>query len=144
MSEATRVHKNSYRNGNASSMLDYLEELILIQSGENGRLTIPETEQGYEDLTVSDTEVAQLSVPENSISATISIEADATSTEKSRVVRFKENGSDPSANTGIALGDNDLYEISGRWNLESFRIIGIEAGKSHVLRIQYYQSPNNT
>ncbi len=30
-------------------MLDYLEELILIQSGENGRFTIPETEQGYQD-----------------------------------------------------------------------------------------------
>ena len=30
MSEATRVHKNAYRNGNASSMLDYLEELIPI------------------------------------------------------------------------------------------------------------------
>ena len=65
-------------------------------------------------------------------------------TEKSRVIRFKENGSDPSANSGIALGDNDLYEITGRWNLESFRVIGVEAGKSHVLRVQYYQSPNNT
>jgi len=144
MSEATRVHKNAYRNGNASSMLDYLEELILIQSGENGRLTIPETEQGYEDLAVTDMEVAQLTIPENGISATISIEADGSAAEKSRVVRFKENGSDPSANSGIALGDNDLYEITGRWNLESFRVIGVEAGKSHIIRVQYYQSPNNT
>jgi len=144
MSEATRVHKNAYRNGNASSMLDYLEELILIQSGENGRLTIPETEQGYEDLPVSDTEVAQLSIPENAISATISIEADGSAAEKSRVVRFKENGSDPTASSGIALGENDLYEITGRWNLESFRVIGVEAGKSHIIRVQYYQSPNNT
>jgi len=55
MSEAIRVHKNAYRNGNASSMLDYLEELILIQSGENGRFSIPETEQGYQDIAVSDT-----------------------------------------------------------------------------------------
>ena len=62
---------------------------------------------------------------------------------KSRI-RFKENGSDPSANSGIALGDNDLYEITGRWNLEQlFRVIGIEAGKNHVLRVQYYQSPQN-
>ncbi|HAP69921.1 MAG TPA: hypothetical protein DCR04_09395 [Flavobacteriales bacterium] len=144
MSEATRVHKNAYRNGNASSMLDYLEELILIQSGENGRLTIPETEQGYEDLAVTDMEVAQLTIPENGISATISIEADGSAAEKSRVVRFKENGSDPTASSGIALGENDLYEITGRWNLENFRVIGIEAGKSHVLRVQYYQSPNNT
>ena len=143
MSEATRVHKNAYRNGNASSMLDYLEELILIQSGENGRFTIPETEQGYEDLSVTDMEVAQLTIPENAISATISIEADTSVTDKTRVIRFKENGSDPSANSGIALGDNDLYEITGRWNLESFRVIGIEAGKSHVLRVQYYQSPQN-
>ena len=125
-------------------MLDYLEELILIQSGENGRLTIPETQQGYEDLAVTDAEVAQLTVPENAISATISIEADASVTDKSRVIRFKENGSDPSANSGIALGDNDLYEITGRWNLESFRVVGVEAGKIHILRIQYYQSPNNT
>lgn len=143
MSEATRIHRNAYRRGNASSMLDYLEELILIQSGENGRFTISETEQGYEDLSVNDTEVAQLTIPENAISATISIEADASVSDKARVIRFKENGSDPSANSGIALGDNDLYEISGRWNLESFRAIGIEAGKSHVLRVQYYQSPQN-
>ena len=125
-------------------MLDYLEELILIQSGENGRLTIPETEQGYQDLQVNDTEVVQLTIPENAISATISIEADGSATEKSRVVRFKENGSDPSANSGIALGDNDLYEITGLLNLESFRVIGVEVGKSHVIRVQYYQSPNNT
>lgn len=61
-------------------------------------------------------------------------------TDKSRVIRFKENNSDTSANSGVALGDNDLYEITGRWNLESFRVIEIEAGKSHVLRVQYYQS----
>ena len=125
-------------------MLDYLEELILIQSGENGRFSIPETEQGYEDLTVSDAEVAQLTIPENAISATISIEADASVTDKSKVIRFKENGSDPTASSGIAFGDNDLYEITGRWNLESFRVIGVEAGKSHIIRVQYYQSPNNT
>jgi len=87
--------------------------------------------------------VAQSTIPENAISATISIESDASVTDKSRVIRFKENGSNPSANSGIALGDNDLYEITGRWNLESFRVIGIEAGKNHVLRVQYYQSPQN-
>lgn len=45
--------------------------------------------------------------------------------DKSRVIRFKENCSDPTDNSGIALGDNYLYEITGRWNLESFRVIGI-------------------
>ena len=48
MSNKTRIHKNAYRNGNASSMLDYLEELILIQNGENGRFPISEPENGFE------------------------------------------------------------------------------------------------
>ena len=137
------VKKNPYPHNNFARTEDYLEELILWGSGERGRMPIDEASNGYEDLTVTDAEAKSLTVPEDAVSATISIEAAVSVTDKSRVIRFKENGSDPSVNSGIALGDNDLYEITSRWNLESFRVIGIEAGKSHALRVQYYRSPQN-
>lgn len=144
MSNKTRIHKNAYRNGNASSMLDYLEELILIQNGENGRFSISEPENSFEVIEISNNEFKKLNVPENSIAATISIESDVNSSNFYRVIRFKENGAEPSLMSGIALGDNDIYEITGKHNLEQFKIIGIEPEKTHRIQIQYYHSPTFT
>lgn len=132
------VKKNPYPYNNFARTEDYLEELILWGSGERGRMPIDEASNGYEDLTVTDTEAKSLTVPEDAVSAEIHIEADATATKPSRVVRYKQNGTAPTANTGMALGDGDVLEVFGKTNLDVFEVIGIETGKSHTLRIQYY------
>jgi len=40
----------------------------------------------------------------------------------------------------MALADNREYKVVGSGNLANFKIIGIEAGKTHILRVQYYQT----
>lgn len=132
--------QNPYPHGNFAETNDFLEELVLVASGEKGMVAIPETENGYEDLQVNESEVKSLTLPDNAIAAIITIEADSTATNKCMSLRIKENGADPGANSGIAIGDSDIIEVAGRDSLESFRAIGIEAGKTHSLRIQYYKS----
>lgn len=130
---------NPYPHQNFAPTEDYLEELLLWTSGERGRIAIDEASGGYEDLTVDDT-VKSLTVPENAVSASVFFEVDATASSKSRALRYKENGSAPSSTSGQAFGDGDVLEIFGKTSLNKFEIIGIEADKSHVLRIQYYKT----
>lgn len=135
-----REQKTPYPRGNSATILNYLEELILINSKEQGQFPISEDNQGYQDLEVMSTEAVKLSVPETAVSALVIVEADATSTRFNRVIRFKENGELPSAQSGFGLGDNDAYTIIGKQNLDNFNAIGMEADKKHMLRIQYYQT----
>jgi len=39
---------------------------------------------------------------------------------------------------GMPLGDGATFEVRGRSNMENFRIIGCEAGKTHNLYVAYY------
>ena len=134
------VKKNPYPHSNFARTEDYLEELLLWNSGERGRLTIPENENGYEDISVSHSEAKALTVPEKAVSAEIHIEADDTASKPSRVVRYKHNGTTPTSNSGKSLGDSDVIEVFGKANLDAFKVIGIENGKSHFLRVQYYKT----
>lgn len=134
------MKNNPYPHQNFASTEDYLEELILWTSGERGRLPIEEANDGYEDLTVEDSEAKQLTVPDDAVSASIFFEVDASATNKARALRYKENGTAPTANSGQPFGDGDVLELFGKTSLDNFQVIGIEAGKSHVLRVQYYKT----
>jgi|GEM_PF-1068969 len=133
--------KNPYPNGNYSVTEDFLEQLIIILSGETGQVPISESDNGYQDLSVDETEALSLTVPTDAIAATIAIETDEVTVQNlTRLIRFKINGSLPTITSGIALGDNDIYELKGATNLQAFRVIGIETGITSMLRVQYYKS----
>ncbi len=131
---------NPYPNGNFATNLDFLEELILISSAERGKEPIDENDGGYQDIAIDGSSAGALTVPEDAISALIMIEADSSDPNISRVVRFKENGVVPTSNSGFGLGDNDVYTIVGKENLDRFRIVGITQTKEHMLRVQYFKS----
>lgn len=134
------MKNNPYPHQNFASTEDYLEELILWTSGERGRIPIDENNNGYEDLEVDDTEAKALTVPEGAVSASVFFEVDASATNKTRALRYKENGTGPTAASGQAFGDGDVLELFGKTSLDNFKIIGIEAGKTHTLRVQYYKT----
>ncbi len=148
---------NPYPNGNFALMLDFLEELITIVGKEKGLVAISEENKGYQDIIFSRNEVKELDPPENAVSATIMIEKladlqqpDTLDTvievsdtseavaDDSILIRFKENGSDPSNESGFGLGHNDIYELVGATNLRAFRAINIASNVA--LRVQYYKT----
>jgi hypothetical protein len=94
--------------------------------------------RGFEKLSVTNTPAVELTVPQKALAAVIIVEADATSADLKKVVRFREDGNPPTATDGMPLGDMNFYEVRGDASLKAFRIIGIEAGKTHTLSIQYY------
>lgn len=94
---------------------------------------------GYQTLSVGSAAAVSLTVPSTASSCLISVQADATATDQARVVSFLETGATPTATTGVALGNNDTYEVLTSTNLNNFKIIGIEASKTHTLKISYYQ-----
>jgi len=82
--------------------------------------------------------IKTLTVPIGCTKAILSIEADDSSADKAKVARFYETGDIPNATDGMPLGDNNVYEIIGETNLSNFKLIGIEAGKTHTVQIQYF------
>jgi hypothetical protein len=60
----------------------------------------------------------------------------ATATDK--IIRYREDQVDPTASVGMPLGDLSIYEVGGEANLSNIKFIGIEAGKTHKLRVSYY------
>jgi len=113
---------------------------VLVTTNERGLVPISEEDGGYEDLVVDHSEVKNLTVPDEAVSATIMVEAANDAASMKRVVRYKKNGTAPTDSSGFGLGDNDIYEPAGKANLESLGFIGIEDGKSHTLRVQYYKT----
>jgi len=134
------LQKSPFPRGNSADILNYLEELILVHAKEEGFFPISEDKGGYQDLAIGSTNAVSLFVPENAISAVLIIEAHLESSLLHRVVRFKENGTTPTATSGFALGDNDIFSIVGRHNLNQFRIIGIDTNLTHVARIQFFET----
>lgn len=135
-----RDQKSPYPRGNSATILNYLEELILLIAKEQGQSLIPEEANGYQDIEITAVAIQKLTVPDTAISALVMIEADSSSQIVHRVIRFKENGAAPTVNSGFGLGDNDVYTIIGKQNLDNFRAIGIESAKKHLLRVQYYKT----
>jgi hypothetical protein len=140
--EETRVIKNAYRRRNMNVLSDYLEELILLVAGEIGQEVIEESNGGFQKITV-DTTVKLLTVPADAVSATLQLEADTSTTNKQKVIRVKYNGSNPTLTDGFVYEDGIIIPLAGRDNLQKLRVIGLEAGKQHILWVQYYRSAGN-
>lgn len=118
----------SPNNGNRSTTEDILSAIL-----HGGKCL------GYEALAFDDAPAVALTVPPGAQYAIAVLEADATEAGLPRVARFRTNASaDPTAVIGMPLGDNGSVEIKGADNLVTFKIIGITAGKSHSLKIEYY------
>jgi hypothetical protein len=96
---------------------------------------------GYQELNVFAPYVSQLTIPEGALYALIICEADISSVDKTKVIRFKQFdtiNNPPNPYYGMPLGDLGVLEIKGKKNLEDFRATGTEYWKYHVLRIEYY------
>ena len=78
-------------------------------------------------------------IPVGAKAALVVIEADATEANAARVARFTQDGVvNPAAAVGMPVGDNGSFEIRGSDNLANFKIIGITAAKTHVMRVQFF------
>lgn len=141
--EETRVIKNAYRRRNMNVLSDYLEELVLLVAGEIGQEVIEEGNGGFQKITV-DTTVKLLTVPSDAVSATMQLEADSNTTNKQKVIRVKYSGTNPTLTDGFVYEDGIIIPLAGRDNLQKLRIIGLEAGKQHILWVQYYRSAGNS
>ncbi|MEN7549035.1 hypothetical protein AAG747_14015 [Rapidithrix thailandica] len=92
---------------------------------------------GTQTLRVSG-EVRRLALPSNAIEAVLVFEADSTASDTQKAARWWSDGSEPNAGEGMLLGDHSVMELTHRQDLEAFRIIGIEPGKTHLVSITYY------
>ena len=101
--------------------------------GDRGRLCVK-----YEQVSVTDTPAVTLVPPTNAFSALITVEGDATVASTTKVVRYREDGTARSSTVGMPLGHLDSYEVTLNNNITNFKVIGIEAGKTHKLNISYY------
>ena len=70
-----RIQKQVYpQRHNTATILNYLEELVLINAKEVGLVPIDQDQNGYQDVAVPFGEVVSLEVPEGAVSATIMVE----------------------------------------------------------------------
>ncbi len=93
---------------------------------------------GVETLQVYWYYASQLTIPIGAQYALLVVEASPTIPDKSKVLRFWEDGSLPTATSGIPMGELGVYEVKGKENMQRFRIIGIEAFYGHSVQIQYF------
>lgn len=92
----------------------------------------------YDVIIVDDAEVKTLTIPSHARYAVIVVEANTSQFNKDLVVRFREDGKYPDANTGMPLGDMGVYEVKGNYNMTHFKVVGIEPGLQHIIRIQFF------
>lgn len=80
-----------------------------------------------------------LTVPAGATYAEVCLIADATVTSQSNVAKFWLDGSTPTATEGLSRNNYATWDISGGDNIVNFKIIGVEAAKTHKLNVQYYK-----
>ena len=94
---------------------------------------------GYFSVTVDDAPAVVLpSIPASAVTAMVIIEADAAAATPTRVVRFREDGGLPTSLIGRPAGNDTVYEVVGRTNINNFRIIGITGGETHTIHVEYF------
>jgi len=92
----------------------------------------------YVTIMVDDEAVRSFNIPVEARYAMLITESDPNQNNKDLIIRFREDGSNPSADEGMPLGDMGVYEVKGKENMSQFRMIGIEAGKQHKVRVQFF------
>jgi len=94
---------------------------------------------GFEQISVTDGSVATLTkAPSSAFSAFITVEESSSGAGTGKVIRFTQDGTTPTATVGVPLGDLDIYEVTNLDNIKTFKMIGIEAGKTHVINVEYF------
>lgn len=89
---------------------------------------------GKEELTVTNGSSVGINPPENAKSALIQVQ----STEATApVITFWENGSDPSATSGMFRSNGDYFDVLTAQNLAQFRVYGLTG--TTKLMITYYK-----
>lgn len=91
-----------------------------------------------EILSFDDSPAVSLTVPAGATYAEISLVADATAAT-TNVARFWVDGTTPTATQGLSRNHLATWDLSGGDALVNFKIIGVEAAKTHTLNIQYYK-----
>lgn len=70
-----RIQKQVYpQRRNTATILNYLEELVLINAKEIGLVPIDQDHKGYQDVTLPFQEIISLDIPEEAVSATMMVE----------------------------------------------------------------------
>ena len=92
----------------------------------------------YDIMIVDDAQVQTLVIPQHARYAVIVVEANTSQFNKDLVVRFREDGDYPEPSIGMPLGDMGVYEVKGNTNMNRFKVIGIEPGLQHTIRIQFF------
>ena len=90
---------------------------------------------GFEKFTIG-TEAIGLTVPEGSISALIVIEGNISSMNPLLVVRLRIDD-EPTANTGIPIGNFGYFEVNTPENLNLVKLISAD-GLEHIAQVQYF------
>ena len=91
-----------------------------------------------ESLTFDDAPAVSLTVPKGATYAEVSLIGDATAVA-TNTIRFWQDGSVPTATSGLSRNHLAAWDIAGGDNLVNFKIIGVEAAKTHILQVQYYK-----
>lgn len=89
---------------------------------------------GYEKIEFDEKEAKTLTPPENAIYAEMILES---GDDEKVSARFMENGNTPTAIEGMPLNDLAYLEVK-KANLIKFKVIGIQAGITHNLKVQYF------
>lgn len=93
-----------------------------------------------EYLTVTNAAAVALSnIPVAANWAVVNFEGDIDSQNLTRCMNYREDGGTPTALLGTGVGDNESRSILTRTNLNNFRVIGIFAGETHTVRVQYFR-----
>lgn len=92
---------------------------------------------GYEELTVGSGAVAVLTPPDKAKKAILVMEADGSSSNLRKVARYKIGDTNPTANEGFPISDEAVFEVGTLYNLKRFKVIGIQAGKTHKIQVEY-------
>lgn len=93
---------------------------------------------GIETLALSTASSTGLaSIPTDARYAIIQINETTTSGSVD-VIRYWQNGTDPTSTTGIVRGDRDAFDLITMENIKNFRVIRLTAN-AHVLQVQYFR-----
>ena len=92
----------------------------------------------YQTMIVDSSIAIGLNIPDKARYVVLVVECHTSQFNKDLVLRFCEDGQTPEANHGMPLGNLGLYEVKGNTNMSRFRIIGVEIGLEHTVRLQFF------
>lgn len=93
----------------------------------------------YQQLTVDHTAAVALTIPADAKQCLIMVDADAGITRLGRAIRWRHDGTAPTASVGMLFGDLSILHITNDLNMANMKMIGIDTGLSHTVNVHYYK-----